>query len=248
MNYIIRFFICKVFFYIYKRLPFFNREHHLYTNLLDFINSFAHNITCEVKTMNNIKEFRKKAGLSQFELAELCGVHQTAVSQWEQGRTNPDTDTLVALSHIFHTSLGSILGLDSPDDPVMISVKGLVYNGEITFIEDEDVCEFVALSPEFAHGDEFFALRVEGNTMYPSFREDDIIIIHQQTHVDDNEMVVAVESRKKAFLKRIRVQDNGIMLLAENPDYESSFYTNEQMARLPITFLGKAVEMRREIH
>ena len=47
--------------------------------------------------MNIIKDLRKRAKLSQIELAELCGVHQTAVSQWEKGRTNPDTDMLIAL-------------------------------------------------------------------------------------------------------------------------------------------------------
>ena len=31
--------------------------------------------------MNRIKEMRKNARLSQLELAQLCGVHQTAVSQ-----------------------------------------------------------------------------------------------------------------------------------------------------------------------
>lgn len=89
--------------------------------------------------MNNIKELRKRARMSQLELAELCGVHQTAVSQWEQGRTNPDTDMLVALTQIFHTSISTILGLDLPDDPAMIPVKGFVQAGTMTFIEDEDV-------------------------------------------------------------------------------------------------------------
>lgn len=55
--------------------------------------------------MNNIKSLRKQAGLSQLELSEICGVHQTAISQWEQGRTSPDTDMLIALSEIFHGSL-----------------------------------------------------------------------------------------------------------------------------------------------
>ena len=90
--------------------------------------------------MTNIRALRKKANLSQLELAELCGVHQTAISQWEKGRTNPDTDMLIALSEIFHTSIGAILGLDSPDDPVMIPVKGYVQAGEMTLIPDEDIC------------------------------------------------------------------------------------------------------------
>ena len=191
--------------------------------------------------MNNIKELRKKAKLSQIELAELCGVHQTAVSQWEKGRTNPDTDMLIALSEIFHTSIGAILGLDAPDDPVMIAVKGYVQAGEMTLIPDEDICEYVA------HRGEFCALRVHGDSMFPVFQNDDIIIVKLQSSADSNRIVVATEGREKSTLKRLRIQDNGILLIAENPEYDSIFYTNEQVRKLPVTIFGVAVELRREI-
>lgn len=198
--------------------------------------------------MNNIKELRKRARLSQFELAELCGVHQTAVSQWEQGRTNPDTDMLVALTQIFHTSISTILGLDLPDDPVMVPVKGFVQAGEMTFIEDEDVCEFAALSPELARRGDYCALRVRGSSMYPMFQDNDIVIIRIDSSPEDNDIVVALEGRENATLKRLKKQKNGILLMAENPEYDSLFYTKEQVQKLPITFFGKAVEIRREIH
>ena len=197
--------------------------------------------------MNNIKDLRKKAKLSQIELAELCGVHQTAVSQWEKGRTNPDTDMLIALSEIFHTSIGAILGLDAPDDPVMIAVKGYVQAGEMTLIPDEDICEYVAISPELAHRGEFCALRVHGDSMFPVFQNDDIIIVKLQSSADSNRIVVATEGREKSTLKRLRIQDNGILLIAENPEYDSIFYTNEQVRKLPVTIFGVAVELRREL-
>lgn len=197
--------------------------------------------------MNNIKELRKRAHLSQFELAELCGVHQTAVSQWEQGRTNPDTDMLVALTQIFHTSISTILGLDLPDDPAMIPVKGFVQAGTMTFIEDEDICEFAAISPELARRGDYCALRVRGSSMYPMFQDGDIVIIRLQNTAEDNDIVVALEGGESATLKRLKVQKNGILLMAENPEYDSLFYTAEQIQKLPITFFGKAVEIRREI-
>lgn len=198
--------------------------------------------------MNNIKALRKNAKLSQLELANICGVHQTAVSQWEQGRTNPDTDMLIALSQIFHTSIGSILGLDMPDDPVMIPIKGLVHAGEMTMIPDEDISEFIAMSPEYSHSGDYCALRVKGDSMLPVFQDDDIIIIKLQSTAENNDIVVAIESRENATVKRYKKQSNGIMLIAENPEYESIFYTKEQVAKLPVTIFGVAVELRRQIH
>ena len=197
--------------------------------------------------MNNIKQLRKRAKLSQIELAELCGVHQTAVSQWEKGRTNPDTDMLIALSEIFHASIGAILGLDSPDDPVMIAVKGYVQAGEMTLIPDEDICEYVAISPELFHRGEFCALRVHGDSMLPMFQDDDIIIVRLQNEADSGSIVVAEEGGDKSTVKRLKIQDNGILLIAENPEFDSIFYTNEQVKKLPVTIFGVAVELRREI-
>ena len=198
--------------------------------------------------MNNIKALRKRAGLSQLELANICGVHQTAVSQWEQGRTNPDTDMLVALSQIFHTSIGSILGLDTPDDPVMIPVQGIVQAGEMTMIPDEDISEFIAISPEYSRGGDYCALRIHGDSMYPVFQDEDTVIFRVQSTAENNDIVVAVESREKATVKRLKKQSNGIMLIAENPEYESIFYTKEQVNKLPVTIFGVAVEIRRQIH
>lgn len=39
--------------------------------------------------MNCIKEWRKKRGMTQRELAVIAGVSQNAVSQWETGRSDP---------------------------------------------------------------------------------------------------------------------------------------------------------------
>ncbi|MBO4342271.1 MAG: helix-turn-helix domain-containing protein [Clostridia bacterium] len=197
--------------------------------------------------MNRIKEMRKNARLSQLELAQLCGVHQTAVSQWEQGRTNPDMETLMVLTQIFHTSIGALMGLDTPDDPVMIPVKGLVQAGEMTFIEEEDICEFVAISPDLAMRGEYCGLRVKGDSMYPLFHDEDIVVVRVQNEAENNDVVVAIEGRERATLKRLKYQKNGLMLIAENPEYDSIFYTKEQVARLPVTIFGKAVEIRREV-
>lgn len=41
-------------------------------------------------TPRQIKQIRTKLGLTQEEFAELVGVSQEAVSQWESGMTKPD--------------------------------------------------------------------------------------------------------------------------------------------------------------
>ena len=63
--------------------------------------------------MNRFKQLRLDQGLSQLALANLLNVHQTAVSQWETGRTQPDNDTLIKLSVLYHVSVDYLLGRPS---------------------------------------------------------------------------------------------------------------------------------------
>lgn len=50
-------------------------------------------------------ELRKKAGLSQEELANLVGVSRQAVQKWEAGTSRPDVDNLTALAGYFNVTL-----------------------------------------------------------------------------------------------------------------------------------------------
>lgn len=50
-------------------------------------------------------ELRKRAGLSQEELANLLGVTRQAVQKWETGTSRPDMDNLVSLARYFGVTL-----------------------------------------------------------------------------------------------------------------------------------------------
>jgi transcriptional regulator with XRE-family HTH domain len=52
-----------------------------------------------------IRSARRRAGLSQVELAGLLGVRQSSVSQWERGSTKPSTMHLLALASALNCSL-----------------------------------------------------------------------------------------------------------------------------------------------
>lgn len=62
-----------------------------------------------------LRELRKSRSLSQGDLAKALSVHQTAVSQWETGRTMPDIDTITQVAKYFNVSTDYLLGRD--DDP-----------------------------------------------------------------------------------------------------------------------------------
>ena len=58
----------------------------------------------------NIKAIRRSKGLSQQELAVKLNVVRQTVSKWEQGRSVPDSDMLIALSEVLETPMSTLLG------------------------------------------------------------------------------------------------------------------------------------------
>ena len=57
-----------------------------------------------------LKSLREKNGLTQEQLAERVMVTRQAVSRWETGETQPNTDTLKLLSREFDVSINTLLG------------------------------------------------------------------------------------------------------------------------------------------
>ena len=64
---------------------------------------------------NQIYELRKKANLSQEQLAEKVGVSRQTISKWELGETAPDIKQAQVLSQVFSVSLDELTGNDTKE-------------------------------------------------------------------------------------------------------------------------------------
>lgn len=73
-----------------------------------------------MKFHDKIFQFRKKAGLTQAELAETLNVSRQSISKWEMGIATPDIENILALSKLFGVSVDYLINetmnseLDSP--------------------------------------------------------------------------------------------------------------------------------------
>ena len=57
-----------------------------------------------------IKKLRENNGLTQEQMAERLMISRQAVSRWENGETQPDTESLKMLSKEFNISINTLLG------------------------------------------------------------------------------------------------------------------------------------------
>ena len=64
---------------------------------------------------NRLRAFRKKAGLTQPELADLVGVHETTIRRWENNNDQPMPDSFSRLAKALGVSEADLLH-DSPEE------------------------------------------------------------------------------------------------------------------------------------
>lgn len=190
--------------------------------------------------MNPIKECRVERGLSQQKLADMIGVHQTAVSQWEKGRTDPDKQSLLRLSEALGVSADRLLGSESGNTD--IPVLGYVRAGK----PDEALQQVLGYESRGglrAPADELFALRIRGDSMEPRFAEGDTVIVRRTDEVPDGSICVALIG-DEATVKKADTKNGMIILTALNPAYEPLVFTPEQVRSLPVKIIGRVIELR----
>lgn len=63
--------------------------------------------------MFRFKQCREEKGLSQKFVAISVGVKAPSISDWENGKTNPTLENLIALADVLGVSTDYLLGIDS---------------------------------------------------------------------------------------------------------------------------------------
>lgn len=119
-----------------------------------------------------------------------------------------------------------------------IPVLGQVQAGALTLAVEE--VEGYLEVERSRHGEELFALRVQGMSMSGAgILPGDMVIARRQSSAQEGDIVVAMVE-DEATVKRLRIAGNKIVLWPENPDFEPL-----QLAPEKVTLLGKVVEVRR---
>lgn len=179
---------------------------------------------------DTIKQIRKSHYLNQTEFANRIGVTQGAVSQWENGLTRPNLDQLRAISAAFGVSVDNIVAQLNGEprrdlDAVNIRRAAVPILGTIACgqrVTPDTTPEGYADLPDGIRAD--FALRCKGDSMEPTLKDGDLVLIRQQPEVEQGQ-IAAVNIGGETTLKHVYRQDNGLLLVADNPAYSPIFAT-----------------------
>ena len=107
------------------------------------------------------------------------------------------------MADFFNVSVDYLLGRDNTSSlpqstgGTWVPVLGRVAAG-IPIEAIEDVEDYEEISPDMAKTGEFFALKIQGDSMEPKISNGDVVIVRQQPDCDNGDIaVVLVNGREK---------------------------------------------------
>lgn len=221
-----------------------------------------------------IKQYREEHHMSLQDFANLISSSRSYVHMLEKNvnpSTNkpisPSVETLKSLANAMNMDLEILLKkldleqniylnedeykkqflkTDELGNPVItIPILGVVKAG-YDYLAQENWIGNVDVDKKLADGNELFALKVKGDSMFPVLVEDDIVIIKKQDDFETGDIVVAIINGDEATIKKGKKTNNGILLQPLNTDYDPLVFTYDEMKSIPVSIIGIVKQLKRE--
>ncbi len=209
---------------------------------------------------DRIKNSRLKIGITLEELGKKTNVNKATIHRYESGViSNIPSDKIEIIAQALNVSPAYLMGWEDEGTTLMVKESLTKYRvkkgvkipvlGEVAAgipIEAiTDIIDYEEITEEMARKGEYFALKIKGDSMYPRMLNGDVVIVRQQPDIESGDIAVVLVNGDSATVKKVVKSDSGIMLIANNQAvYEPTFYTKKEIEELPVTILGKVVELR----
>lgn len=181
-----------------------------------------------------IQEYRKKRGLTQYQLARKLSdfgypIKNGAISTWEIGTAVPNAHQFLAICQILDiTDIYSTFICDQRLIPLRL-MSVAAGTGELV---DDDTT--VATYIETTNGLADYALRLNGDSMYPLYRDHEIVLVQNTEIVKDGDIGIFYVDGFQ-YCKKIDTVNQ--CLVSINPLYDSIDLSHVDCFRV----LGKVV-------
>lgn len=216
-----------------------------------------------------IKEKRVKKGLSLEELANKLDniITRQSLFRYENnearmknnifkkiclalGENPSDVWEEINSRFISNLNFDNVIPIDITSDCIQIPVLGTIKAG-IAIEAQQDILEWIDIPSEWTKGGKkFYGLKISGDSMYPKYTEQDIVIFEQiedYSIANKKDCAVMVNGFDATF-KNVTINETGMTLVPFNLNnqdgYQPTFYTIEQIENLPVKIIGIAREKR----
>ena len=202
----------------------------------------------QIDVLNLAKPFQEKYNI-KFSKSHL--------SQYVNGKSNPDNEKIFLLSKVFGVTEAWLLGYNvpryerientGPQTPqgLKIPVLGTVAAG-IPISAVEEILDYEEVPQSWKNQGEFFGLRIKGDSMKPDINHGDTVIVRKQSTANNGDVVITLVNGDDVTCKKFEKLDNGIILISNNSEYSPMYFSNEEVVTKPVVILGRVVELRRK--
>lgn len=200
-----------------------------------------------------LKKIRESEEISLREVEKLTGVGYSHLSMIENGKRNVTPALLKNLSRIYgidyidlYEKAGYLdlaeserLKNNSTDNKRVFPLLGTVKAG-YDYLASENIIGYVTIDKKLSDPENYFALKIVGDSMQPVMYEDDIIIVHRQSDVESGQIAIVLVDGEEGTVKKVIKYDNYIELVAFN-----SYYPPRKLSKNDnFKIIGKVVEAR----
>lgn len=200
-----------------------------------------------------ISERRKELGLTLEEIGNIVGVGKSTVKKWESGLiSNMRRDKISLLAKALQISPTKLIGEDSA--PLESNISEIITTGiyNVPVFESvsagfgayacSDICDYIPVVINNAYDAEnFIAIKVKGDSMYPKIEDGDTIVVRKQDSVDSHSIAVVMLDSEDAVVKKIVYGEDWVELRSINPEYKTRRFEGEAALQLRVVGLVKQV-------
>ncbi len=202
--------------------------------------------------MEKLKELRKQNNITMKELGKKLNLAESTISLYEMGKREPDFQTLIKIADLFNVTIDYLLGTKQQNfnirKGIKIPVLGTIPAG-IPIEAIEEILDYEEISEEMARTGEYFALKVKGDSMLPTIKDGDTVIVKKAEDAETGKICVVMINGYDATLKEIKKDPQGLYVIPHNPnsDFKPTFFSNQEIETVPVRIIGVAVEIRRSL-
>ena len=213
-----------------------------------------------------IKQYRHEKNLSMDAFAERSGISKSYISMLEKNENprtkrpvKPTTKTLelvssamgITVSELFDkinerttTKLSDRIDMIPVGSTVSVRVVGTVRAGYGGLAFESDMgLESVSESSIAGYNiDDFFYLRVKGDSMEPRLYENDLVLVRAQSSVDSGSYAVVTIDDEEGVVKIVQYDDTSITLVSQNHNYPPRVFRGADVKRIRV--IGKVIESK----
>ncbi len=223
---------------------------------------------------NRLKKALDYNNMKPIDLSRKANINKSLISSYLSGVCKAKQDKLDIIARILNVSEAWLMGYDVdmdrdwlPDNDedlsnikidnaryietttktIKIPVLGKVPAG-IPIEAIEDILGYEEIPASMLNGGEnYFALKIDGDSMFPDYKTGDIIIIKQQSDCNSGDDCIVMVNGDDATFKRVIKQEKSIILKPLNNEYEPYYFDEYEIMTKPVKIIGVAIEVRRKL-